>query len=264
MILINKKGFIHKKKIIEKKSIKKIKQDMLSVMGNFVSVPNDYDIDKKLDKTFNKITKKSITLRSNIFKALCQIYSIPQLLYQKKLLAVLKRIGFKDPIINNFGILAVEPYEERFLFNIHQDLRTVFASYHAINIWIPITGGNDIGGMGLYEGSYKLGPVKHSVSKINAHEEVDLKYTKKFKKVEFNKLEEGDCFIFTPFNLHYSIPNKGKKIRWTIRIVVDDVSKAKHFNKKFEPYDRAKFCDNRSNEERLNQILGKFKKKKKN
>ena len=91
MILINKKGFIHKKKIIEKKSIKKIKQDMLSVMGNFVSVPNDYDIDKKLDKTFNKITKKSITLRSNIFKALCQIYSIPQLLYQKKIISSFKK-----------------------------------------------------------------------------------------------------------------------------------------------------------------------------
>ncbi len=261
MILINKKGFIHKKKIIDIKSIKKIKQDMLSVMGNFVPVSNDYDIDKKLDKTFNRITKKSPTLRSNVFKALCQLYSIPQLLYKKKLFALLKRNGFKDPIINGFGILAVEPYEKRFLFNIHQDLRTVFASYNAVNIWIPITSGNDIGGMGLYEGSYKLGPIKHSVSKINGHEEVDFKYTKKFKKVEFNKLEEGDCFIFTPFNLHYSIPNNGKKIRWTIRIVIDDVSKAKHFNKKFEPYDRKKYCDNRTNEERLNEMFGIYKKK---
>ena len=60
--------------------------------------------------------------------------------------------------------------------------------------------------------------------------------------------------------MEIKIENQGNKIRWTARLVIDDVSKAKHFYKKFQPYDRAKFCDNRSNEERLNQILGKFKK----
>jgi len=260
MLAINKKGFVHEKNVIDRKLIKDLKLNMLSVMGNFVNISNERNIDFKLDKTFDKITKKSPALRSNIFKAFCQLYSIPKFLYQPKLKKLLKKIGYKDPIIIGFGILAIEPNEKRFLFNLHQDLRTIFASYSAMNLWIPLTNGKNIGGMGIYEKSFNLGPIKHTVSKINGHEEVKLKYTKKFKKVEFNNLEEGDCYIFSPFNLHYSIPNQGNKIRWTARLVIDDVSKAKHFYKKFEPYDRAKFCDNRSNEERLNQILGKFKK----
>ncbi len=260
MLAINKKGFVHKKKIIDKKSIKNLKLNMLSVMSNFITLSKSNNIDSKLDSTFNRITRKSPTLRSNIFKSFCQLYSIPEFIYQKKIKKLLKKLGFKDPIIIGFGILAMEPNEKRFLFNVHQDLRTIFASYFATNIWIPLTTGRNIGGMGIYEESYKLGPIKHTVSKINGHEEVNLKYTKNFKKSEFDKLEEGDCYIFSPYNLHYSIPNKGDKIRWTARLVIDDASKAKHFTKKFEPYDRKKYCDSRTNEERLNRMLGKYKK----
>ena len=257
---INKKGFFHQKNIIDKKSIKDLKIKMISIMSNYITTQKSKSLDDKLDKAFNTISKKSPKLRSNIFKAFGQLYDVPQFLYQKKIKRLLKKFGFKDTIIIGYGILAMEPKEKRFLFNIHQDLRTVFASYSATNIWIPLNNGNNIGGMGIYEESHKLGPIKHKISRVNGHEEVDLKYTKKFKKVEFKKLEEGDCYMFSPFNLHYSIPNNGNKIRWTARLIIDDVSKAKHFDKKFEPYDRSKYCDNRSNEDRLKEMFGEYRK----
>ncbi len=260
IISFNSKGYVHKKKIINKSNIKEIKEDMISIMKNYVKIYKYKDIDKTLDKGFIDISRKSPELRSNIFKAFCQLYTIPKLIYRKQFNHFLKNIGFKNPIIIGFGIIAMEPNEKRFLFNLHQDLRTVFASYHAANLWIPLTSGNDLGGMGIYNKSFELGPIKHSVSKVNGHEEVSYNYTKKFINTKITNLQEGDCFVFSPFSLHYSIPNFGKKIRWTARLVIDDVSKSKHFSKMFEPYNRKDYCDTRTNEERLLEKFGKFKK----
>ena len=256
----NSNGYLYKKQIISKSVIKEIKKNMISIMSNYVRISKYKDIDHVLDKAFIDISKKSPELRSNRFKAFCQLYTIPKLIYQKQFSHFLKSIGFKNPIIIGFGILAMEPNEKRFLFNLHQDLRTIFASYHSANLWIPLTSGNDLGGMGLYNKSYELGPIKHHVSKVNGHEEVNHKYTKKFTETKITNLQEGDCFIFSPFSLHYSIPNLGNKIRWTARLVLDDASKSKHFNKTFEPYNRKVYCDTRTNEERLIAKFGKFKK----
>lgn len=255
----NQQGFLHKKKIIPINYLKDIKRDIIQIMSNYVRIIKKKNIDETLDKAFSDITKKSPTLRSNLFKVFCQLYKIPKLIYLENFTSILKKLNFESPIVIGYGILAMEPNQKRFLFNLHQDLRTTLTSYHAANIWIPLNNGKNIGGMGLFKKSHELGPIKHTVSKKNGHEEVNDKYSKKYLKEEFTNMKMGDCYLFSPYSLHYSIPNYGKRIRWTARLVIDDAKKAKHFEKRLEPYIKSNFCNSRTNEERLTMRFGKYR-----
>lgn len=251
-----KKGYLIKKNIINLDLLNDVKLSMINIMLPYVK--NKKLLNKKnyndIDYLFNQISR-SKKLRSNIYKTFYNIFGINRLLYDKSLMSMLKKIGYKLPIFLSSDITAIEPDNKKYLLNLHQDLRGIpYTSFRSAIIWAPMSEGELTGGVNIYEGSHKLGPIKHKISENNGHEYVDKKFTKNFKKIAVENLKVGDCLIFSPFCLHSSIPNFGKKIRWTLRYSVDDAYNTKHLDKNLHIFDKSKYTTDLTNDERRKLI----------
>ena len=84
------------------------------------------------------------------------------------------------------------------------------------------------------------------------------KIYKNFKKIAVENLKVGDCLIFSPFCLHSSIPNFGKKIRWTLRYSVDDAYNTNHLDKNLHIFDKSKYTTDLTNDERRKLVEKKI------
>lgn len=248
---INKDGFVHLKNIISQKLIKDIKSDMILCMEQFVSKIKNKNLDVKIDHYFNEITKKRGNLRSHVYKSISNMLKLYELSTSPKVQKILKNLEINSPRHLGTSIFAIEPQQNKFLTEIHQDIRNNFVSLKSLNLWFPLNSGKQIGGLGIYSGSHLLGPIKHRISKKSGFITVDSKFLKKFKFVKITNFKAGDLILFSPFSLHCSIKNKGKKIRWTAAMCIDDISKTPHLNKKFNPFEKDKYVTNLTNEELL-------------
>ena len=248
--IIEEQGFFLLKNVINKKYINNVKKDMIKVLGQYCHVDKNKSIDKILDQSFNLITKKSPQLRSNIYKCMANLQSIYNLSSLKIIKKIMNKIKIQTPRNLGSSIFAMEPNSKKYLILHHQDIRNDLASNQAINIWFPLTAGPNIGGVAIYPGSHRNGPIKHYIDKKHGKINLKKKLLKNLNKVEkIINFQIGDLLLFHPYLVHYSIINKGKKIRWTTAMCIDNPSNSPHLEKSFMPYVKTNFITNLTNEQ---------------
>lgn len=242
-------GYEFCENLIDVKSIEAIKRDMVAVMAQFCQVsPED---PKALDKSFADLTAQSRRLRGNVLKLFSRMASLPLLLSDKNLAAKVKELGIKLPVIQAYSIVCMEPGEDRFLFLPHQDLKER-TSLKSLVAWIPLSPCDGQGGLGVFPGSHQNGPIKHEVSP-EGHLKIPDENCCDFSKKEIVRFKEGDCLIFSPYLVHWSVPTTGNDVRWTAIVKVDDGLTTGHLRTGLHPFVVSTYIDERSNEERLNE-----------
>ena len=203
----------------------------------------------KMDFLFENISKNKF-LRANVYKSISHLQSLYDLCSLTKIRKILKFLKFNSPRQLGTSIFAMEPNNKNFLHLPHQDIRNNFSSTKAINFWFPLSSGKKIGGIGIYPGSHRLGPLKHLISKDKKKVVIESRTLDKLKKPIFiENFKEGDVLIFSPYIAHFSIKNSGKKVRWTCAMCIDDPSDSPHFIKKFNPFKIGKYITNKTNEQ---------------
>lgn len=240
-------GFLHYRGLIDRSTIRAIRGELVDIMRPFcdakVRGPDD------LDEALRQVTATSRTLRGNVLKMCSRLASLPLLLAQPGIKSAVAALGVGVPAIQGYSVLCMEPGEERFLFEPHQDLKQR-ASMHALALWIPLSAGSNIGGLGFYPGSHALGPQKHTLSAAG-HLMLPPETYADFAPVECTGYEEGDCLVMSPFLVHWSVVNRGAAMRWTVSLKIDDAAGATHLRDSLHPFVIEDYIDTRSNEERL-------------
>jgi ectoine hydroxylase-related dioxygenase (phytanoyl-CoA dioxygenase family) len=253
----NKDGFLIIKKFIDPKYIIIIKKDIIKIMQQFCVINKKLSLDQQLDAGFLAVTNIGNNLRSNIYKAISDLASVKFLGSSKKVINQLKELNFLVPRQIGTAVIAMEPNVEKFLLKPHQDIRNKFISNHSINLWYPINQGKKIGGLAVYKGSHKSGPLKHSIDKLGKIY-ISKKYYKKFRKIEIKNFKVGDVVLFHPYIVHLSLKNKSEIIRWTAALCIDDAAKSPHIKYNFSPYDYFKYTPQESNEELYSKSQAKY------
>ena len=242
-----KTGYVYCRQLIDRAAIREIRGELVEIMRPFcdsrVSGPDD------LDEAFRQVTAASRTLRGNVLKMISRLACLPLLLREPGVKAQVAELGIRVPAIQGYSILCMEPDEEKFLFEPHQDLKQR-ASMRSLAFWIPLSSGPGIGGLGFYSGSHVLGPQKHTLSPAG-HLMLPPECYASFPPCEFTQYEEGDCLIMSPFLVHWSILNRGDTLRWTVSLKVDEAAEASHLPASLHPFVIEDYIDTRSNEERL-------------
>ena len=242
-----KTGYVYCKQLIDRATIRAVRAELVEIMRPFcddrVSGPDD------LDEAFRQVTRAGGALRGNVLKMCSRLASLPLLLADPGVKAQVAALGIRAPAIQAYSILCMEPYEEKFLFEPHQDLKQR-TSMKSLAFWIPLSAGPGIGGLGFYPGSQARGPQKHTLSPAG-HLMLPPECYADFPPHEFTQYEEGDCLIMSPFLVHWSIVNEGEVMRWTVSLKVDEAAEALHLPHSIHPFVIEDYIDTRSNEERL-------------
>jgi hypothetical protein len=131
----------------------------------------------------------------------------------------------------------------------HQDLKGR-TSLKSLILWIPLTAGNELGGMACWPGSHKKGPLVHRVTTKGQLELPDDAYMD-FQRKDLSDYDIGDVFFMDPYLVHETIANKGKSIRWTAIIKIDDIYDNTHLTESLNPFVIDDFIDTKNNAERL-------------
>ena len=240
-----KDGFVFERQLIEPSYISALMEKMRVVVRNQLNSENDGD----LDACFAAATEQSISLRSNLYTTFGTMVDLPKLLASPLVEARLIELGFEVASIQTYSIFCIEPTKNKHLFLPHQDLRGR-TSKRSLGLWIPLSADSDIGGMGVYKGTHKNGPIVHQTAETG-QVYIEQEHYEKADTFDCNTFDVGDVLMFDPYLIHYSIPNTGSKVRWTAIIKIDDMAAADHLGESLHPFDAADFVDLRSNKERL-------------
>lgn len=196
---LDQDGFYHLKSCVDHALINAIKLDFVRVLSQYSkrrlalpTAPNE--IDSILDNLFAEITAKSAKIRENAYKVFSENIKIINISNQKKINNVLRQLGLIVPTLCSFNVLAMEPDRKRFLFHPHQDLHR-HISHKTINIWVPLTTGKNIGGMGIAKGAHSDGPLPHFVAP-DGHLEIKRSFYEHRERVLFEDIDVGDAIIF--------------------------------------------------------------------
>ena len=239
------------KGLIDRATIRQIRAEMVDIMKPYCDAkvvgPDD------LDEAFAQVTKRGAALRSNVLKLSSRLASLPLLLADPGIRRKIGEVGIRTPVIQAYSVLCMEPFVEKFLFEPHQDLKQR-TSLKALGFWVPLSEGPAIGGLGVIKGSHKKGPLHHGLSP-RGHLELPPDTYAGLPRAEVTGYEEGDCLLFSPYVVHWSIPNEGKGLRWTLSMKIDEVSASAHLADSIHPFVIEDYIDTRSNEERIAEAL---------
>ena len=251
MINFDKNGYELFNGLIDLEYIKEIRNKMLQILSSYS--PDSENI----DTGFEAITNKSSTLRGNVYKVFGSLADTPLVLAQPSVKKTLNELGFKNYTMQAYSIICMEPNNDKYLFLPHQDLKARKSLKSAV-LWIPLSEGENIGGIGFYSGSHKYGPIKHGVTD-SGHLEISDGIKESHTSQSILDYKLGDCLIFDPYTVHWSIKNLGEKNRWTAVIKIDEVSNTSWLNKSLSPFDISSYIDEQSNEDRLKKKIIEFK-----
>jgi hypothetical protein len=242
-----REGYEFCKGLIGRDTIRRIRAEMVDIMQPYcdqrVRGPDD------LDEAFAQVTRRGGALRGNVLKLCSRLASLPLLLAEPGVRRKIDEIGMRTPAIQAYSILCMEPHVEKFLFEPHQDLKQRM-SLRTIAFWVPLSGGPGVGGLGLAVGSHTKGPLRHGVSAGGQLVLPPDSYTG-LPQRELTDYDEGDCLLFSPYLIHWSIPNAGECLRWTVSLKIDEVSAPAHLAESIHPFVIEDYVDTRSNEERI-------------
>ena len=241
------RGFELCKGLIASDTLQSIRSEMVGIMRPYCDA-NVADADD-LDEAFSQVTRRGGSLRGNALKLISRLASLPLLLAEPGVKRKVAELGMRTPTIQAYSVLCMEPFVEKFLFEPHQDLKQR-TSLNSIAFWIPLSEGPSIGGLGFFSGSHLRGPLHHGLSE-RGHLVVPEADCANFESAELTDYQLGDCFLFSPYLVHWSIPNEGASLRWTISLKIDEASESRHLTDSINPFVVEDYVDTRSNEERI-------------
>lgn len=241
-------GFVIRKNFIDRGRLLTIRRKMLEIMAPFATCPADQP--DSLDRSFTEIGTRSQTLKSNIYTLFSKLADLPLLLTEPNIAGFIKEQGFENFTIQAYSIFCIEPHDDRHLFLPHQDL-VARTSLKTLQFWIPLSTGPNIGGVAVWKGSQKAGPMKHIWYTDPEYRSDPTKKFQKFagaagrrkpfgalvlpeetymhcKRTDMVDFQLGDCLILTPYTVHSSIQNRGKDMRWTYVIKIEDATCVPH------------------------------------
>ncbi len=229
------KGYIIIKNFLSKKQLNNIKNEIKAISINQIKKFNYKIKEKNLKDTLLIAMKKNPELRKGIYNLLRYAFTIRQIQSDKKILDVIKKIGFKVPLFTDIPSLRIDfSDEEKFLRGPHQDVGSVI-SKNCVTVWIPITKVNEsTGSIALYETTHKKKLRKQILVKRNqlANNEVSLSGIKKDLRKVLN-LEAGDLVIFDSFIVHESVKSKlNNNLKLNIQFIINDGDQI-NFNDKY-------------------------------
>lgn len=219
------KGYIIIKNFLSKKNINYIKNEIKLISINQINKFN-YKVKKKNLKDLLFIAmKKNPELRKGIYDLLRYAFTIRKIQSDKKILNVIKKIGFKVPLFTDIPSLRIDfSDEEKFLRGPHQDVGSII-SKNCCTIWVPITRVNETNGsIALYETTHKKKLRKQILVNRNQliNNEVSLNGIKRDLRKVLN-LEPGDLVIFDSFIIHESVKSKLKNnLKLNIQFIIND------------------------------------------
>ena len=241
-------GFEVCRNIVEVDRIAMIRQKMIAIMAPHCQC--DLDQADSLDRCFYEVSAQGQALKSNVYQLFGRLADLPLLLADKGISEKIAALGFFSFTIQAYSIFCLEPGNKKHLFLPHQDLRDR-TSRKSLIVWVPLSGGSDFGGLAIYPGTHRLGPLKHQLSE-SGQLTLDKSAYECSEKREITRYETGDCVFVDPYLVHESVGNTGNAIRWTAVVKIDDASGQTHVKDGIHPFDIDEYIDSRSNEERLN------------
>lgn len=249
-------GFEIRKGWLDRDRLNTIRRKMVEIMRPYCSVKAEGADD--LDACFAELSAKDQKTKSNCYTLFSKLADLPLMLTEPNISDFIREQGFENYTIQAYSVFCIEPNDDRHLFLPHQDL-VARTSLRTLQFWIPLSSGKDIGGVAVWGGTQKYGPQHHEWrTDPNYRTDPDRPFQKfagaagrrkpfgalvlpeKFyaehKRVDMVDYEIGDCLILTPYTVHGSIPNRGKGMRWTFVIKIEDASNLQHLSKDTSPF----------------------------
>ena len=243
-------GFVLQKNIVPLSWIHELRRSMISIMQPYCEYQDDGVCDASyMDKLFFQISALGQKAKSNIYGTFGQLANLPLILSIPSIHRVVRGLGFNGCTIQAYSIFCLEPGNEKHKFLPHQDLKGR-TSLKSLILWVPLTAGNELGGMACWPGSHKKGPLVHRVTPAGQLELPDEAY-KNYLRADLSNYEIGDAFFMDPYLVHETIVNRGKDIRWTAILKIDDISENTHLVESVNPFNIEDFIDTKNNAERL-------------
>lgn len=249
-------GFVILKNFVDVDRLNSMRQKMLEIMEPFT----DYPIDRpdSLDKCFADIGAKSQTLKSNCYRMFSRLADLPLMLNEPNIAKLVADLGFRNHTIQAMSIFCIEPNDDRHIFLPHQDLVDRM-SLKTLQFWIPLSTGENIGGVAVWKGSHKKGPLHHkwrTEEGFRADPKTKFQnfagaagrrkpfgalvlpeeHYKDLERVDMIDYELGDALLLTPYTVHGSIPNRGNAMRWTYVIKIEEMVGIEHFRTDTSPF----------------------------
>lgn len=198
----NEKGWIKVEQFFSPKEIKNIKNEI----NSFLKKNHRKYSGRSINYTKNKKDWKKI----NSFHRLHDFKFISNLSKENKILKLVKELTNAKKIRLRAAELFAKPLKTGLKSPIHQDnFYWCIKKPKALTLWIALEKSNkDNGGVFYYNGSHKLGLLKHvaSNSKGSSQTITNNKKLQKLKKT-FPKLKSGDCLIHDSLVVHGSNKN---------------------------------------------------------
>ena len=243
-------GFVLQKKIVPLDWINELKRSMISIMQPYCVCANadPYDA-SSVDELFTQISALGQNAKSNVYSTFGRLANIPFILSIPSIDKIVRKLGFNGCTIQAYSIFCLEPGNEKHKFLPHQDLKGR-TSLNSLILWIPLTSGNELGGMACWPGSHKKGPLVHGVTSTGQLE-LPVDAYMDFQRQDLSDYDIGDIFFMNPYLVHETIANRGNSIRWTAIIKIDDIHGNTHLSESLNPFVIEDFIDTKNNAERL-------------
>lgn len=234
-------------RIVDTDRIHAIRQKMVAIMAPHCDSATDQP--DSLDRCFYAIAAQGQELKTNVYRLFGRLGDLPLLLADKGVSEKVAGYGFTNYTIQAYSVFCLEPGNSKHMFLPHQDLRDR-TSRKSLIVWVPLSGGSNCGGLALYPGTHRRGPLKHGLSPSGQLMLEENAYADS-ERLDVTEFDVGDCVFVDPYLVHESIENRGEGIRWTAVIKIDDASGQAHVRDSIHPFDIEEYIDARSNAERL-------------
>ena len=233
--------------IVDRDRVDAIRKKMIAIMAPHCDYPAD--LPDSLDRCFYAISAQGQDLKTNVYRLFGRLADLPLLLADKGVSEKVAEYGFTNYTIQAYSVFCLEPGNTKHMFLPHQDLRDR-TSRKSLIVWVPLSGGTDCGGLALYPGTHRDGPLRHGLSPAGQLMLEESAYSDS-ERLDVTSFEIGDCVFVDPYLIHESIGNHGEAIRWTAVVKIDDASGQAHVRDSIHPFDIDSYIDSRSNAERL-------------
>lgn len=243
-------GFVLQKNIVPLSWIDELRCSMISIMQPYCECQKNGVCDASyLDELFLEVSALSQRAKSNVYSTFGRLANLPLILSIPSIHQVVHSLGFNGCTIQAYSIFCLEPGNDKHKFLPHQDLKGR-TSLKSLLLWVPLTAGNEFGGMACWPGSHTNGPLVHGVTPRGQLELPEKAYAN-YEREDLSDYEIGDAFFMNPYLVHETIGNRGKGIRWTAIIKIDDILCNTHLAESLNPFCIEDFIDTKNNAERL-------------
>lgn len=208
-------GFTIIEDFLDKNELKNVFEQMNSVLDVAIEAigqnPREFsDIDEKYDI----LKRKNDKLRSHCYDVFGRLDSIHRIFSDRRLLDFGHLLYRKPLFVGPMQVRIDDPSNDR-LLPWHQELEQL--SLMTLNVWVPLRPSNARnGGLEVIPGSHKLGLVRHDPPSPERRYYALPDAVLERDRGEILDLPAGSALVFHPFLAHASVPNRGRKIRWTL------------------------------------------------